>query len=103
MPKAAVGRAGVVLGVMEKQGLITPAEVAAANPADVALAPEPKQNSVRYFTDWALPQLDTLIDEGTEPIDVWTTLDLNMQRAADEAIRANTPGKCARGAGRTRP
>jgi penicillin-binding protein 1A len=91
--KAAVGRAGVVLDVMQKQGLITAAQVAAANPAKVVLAPEPKQNSVRYFTDWALPQLDTLIDEGTEPIDVWTTLDLRMQQAADEAIRANTPGK----------
>ncbi len=91
--KAAVGRAGVVLDVMLKQGLITPTDVAAANPANVTLAPEPKQNSVRYFTDWALPQLDTLIDEGGEPIEVWTTLDLGMQNAADEAIRANTPGK----------
>ncbi len=90
--KAAVGRANVVLDVMEKQGLLTATQVQAANPANVALAPEPKQNSVRYFTDWALPQLDTLIDEGNEPIDVWTTLDLNLQRAADEAIRANTPG-----------
>ena len=91
--KAAVGRAGVVLDVMLKQGIVTPAEVAAANPAKVVLAPEPKQNSVRYFTDWALPQLDTLIDEGGEPIEVWTTLDLGMQNAADEAIRTNTPGK----------
>ncbi len=91
--KAAVGRAGVVLDVMQKQGLISAADVAAANPAKVVLAPEPKQNSVRYFTDWALPQLDTLIDEGGEPIEVWTTLDLGMQNAADEAIRANTPGK----------
>ncbi len=91
--KAAVGRARVVLDVMAKQGLLTAAQVAAANPANVTLAPEPKQNSVRYFTDWALPQLDTLIDEGGEPIDVWTTLDLTMQRAADDAIRTNTPGK----------
>ncbi len=91
--KAAVGRANVVLDVMAKQGLVTSAEVAAADPSQVVLAPEPKQNSVRYFTDWALPQLDTMIDEGSEPIEVWTTLDLNMQRAADDAIRANTPGK----------
>ncbi len=89
--QAAVGRAGVVLAVMQEQGVITAAQVAAAAPAKVALAPEPKQNSVRYFTDWALPQLDSMIDEGTEPIEVWTTLDLAMQRQADEAIRANTP------------
>jgi len=90
--KAAVGRAEVVLGVMRDQGVLTAAQAAAAAPQDVKLAPEPRQNSVRYFTDWALPQLDLLIDEGTEPIDVWTTLDLGMQQAADEAIRRNTPG-----------
>ncbi|MFL6741474.1 MAG: transglycosylase domain-containing protein, partial [Sphingomicrobium sp.] len=45
------------------------------------------QNSVRYFTDWALPQLDTLIDETSEPIDVWTTLDPGMQVAADTPAR----------------
>ncbi|MES2290157.1 MAG: PBP1A family penicillin-binding protein [Pseudomonadota bacterium] len=89
--KAAVGRAGVVLEVMREQGVITAAQVAEASPGSIKFAPEPLQNSVRYFTDWALPQLDTLIDEGTEPIDVWTTLDLNMQRAADASIRANTP------------
>ena len=88
---AAVQRAKVVLGVMVKQDLISAQGAAAADPAKVALAPEPKQNSVRYFTDWALPQLDMMIDEGTEPIEVWTTLDLNMQRAADAAIRTNTP------------
>jgi penicillin-binding protein 1A len=46
---------------------------------------------VRYFTDWALPQLDGLIDETEKPIDVWTTLDLKMQRAATAAIIANVP------------
>ena len=90
--KAAVGRANVVLAVMEKNGTISPGEARSADPAKVKLAPEPQQNSVRYFTDWALPQLDTMISESTAPIDVWTTLDLGMQRAADAAIRANAPG-----------
>jgi penicillin-binding protein 1A len=89
--EAAVGRAGVVLAVMEKNGAITPGEAAAADPKAVKLAPEPRQNSVRYFTDWALPQLDLLIDETEKPLDVWTTLDLSMQRSADAAIRANAP------------
>ncbi len=89
--KAAVGRAGVVLQVMREQGVITDAQVARAAPESLKFAPEAQQNSVRYFTDWALPQLDTLIDESGEPIDVWTTLDLTMQRAADAAIGANTP------------
>lgn len=89
--KAAIGRAKVVLGVMADAGAITRAEAREADPAAVRIAPEANQNSVRYFTDWALPQLDTLVDETNAPIDVWTTLDLGMQRAADAAISANAP------------
>ena len=88
---AALGRAGVVLKTMQETGAITAAEAADADPEALALAPEPRQNSVRYFTDWALPQLDMLIDETQAPLEVWTTLDLNMQRQADAAIRANAP------------
>ena len=90
--EAALGRANVVLDVMLDAGVITPEQRRRARPADVELAAEPNQNSARYFTDWALPQLDTLIDESVEPLDVWTTLDLGMQRAATSAIQANTPG-----------
>ncbi|OQW77183.1 MAG: penicillin-binding protein [Proteobacteria bacterium ST_bin13] len=95
--EAAIGRAGVVIGIMQETGAITAEQAAAADPSSVKLAPEPKQNSVRYFTDWALPQLETLIDETTRPLEVWTTLDLPMQRAADEAIRGAAP-KNAQGA-----
>jgi penicillin-binding protein 1A len=89
--EAAMGRAGVVLETMQETGAITASEASDADVSGLKLAPEPKQNSVRYFTDWALPQLDTLIDETTEPLEVWTTLDLTMQRQADDAIRANAP------------
>jgi penicillin-binding protein 1A len=89
--QAARDRAKVVLEVMVDAGTITPNQAANAHLDDVVFAPEPKQNSVRYFTDWALAQLDTLIDEQNAPLDVWTTLDLRMQRAADDAIRQNTP------------
>ena len=90
--EAAVGRAGVVLKTMVETGAITERQADAADPGRVKFAPEARQNSVRYFTDWALPQLDTLIDEKQQPLDVWTTLDIDMQRSADRAIRADTPG-----------
>jgi penicillin-binding protein 1A len=90
--QAAVDRASVVLEVMAETGKISKAEAQATDPKTVQLAPEPKQNSVRYFTDWALPQLEVLIDETDAPLEVWTTLDLGMQRAADDAIRRNAPG-----------
>jgi len=89
--EAARDRSGVVLQEMAKNGFITPEVAAAANPAQVRIQQTTNNNSVRYFTDWALPQLDTLIDQTTDPIDVWTTLDPGMQVTADKAIRANAP------------
>jgi penicillin-binding protein 1A len=89
--EAARGRAGVVLQTMVNNGFISPAAAQNVDPARIVVQPTEKQNSIRYFTDWALPQLDTLIDETSEPIDVWTTLDTRMQAAADRAINANTP------------
>jgi penicillin-binding protein 1A len=76
---------------MVQNGFLSAAAAASADPATIRIQPPTKQNSVRYFTDWALPQLDTLIDETTQPIDVWTTLDPGMQRAAQRAISAQTP------------
>jgi penicillin-binding protein 1A len=89
--QAAIDRATVVVGVMQDAGMISAAEAAKVKPADVKMAKQQPQDSVRYFTDWVLPQLDGLIDETEKPIDVWTTLDLKMQRAATTAITANAP------------
>ena len=89
--EAARSRSAVVLQTMARNGFISDAVAASANPAEVRIQQPTKQNSVRYFTDWALPQLETLIDQSTDPIDVWTTLDPAMQVAADKAIQANAP------------
>jgi len=89
--EAARSRSGVVLQTMVRNGFITEKTAAAVNLAQVRIQQTTSQNSVRYFTDWALPQLDTLIDQTSEPIDVWTTLDPGMQVAADKSIRANAP------------
>jgi len=89
--QAAIGRAGVVLDLMVETGHVSASEAAAAAPNDVSLAPQPRRNSVRYFTDWTLNQLDLLIDETRAPIDVWTTLDLDMQSRAVDSVRAHTP------------
>jgi penicillin-binding protein 1A len=95
--EAAIGRAKVVLSVMEGNGDVTPAQAAAVDFAAIKFAAEKNQNSVRYFTDWALPQLDLLLPDNTQPIEVWTTLDPKMQAAATKAIETNTP-KGAQGA-----
>ncbi|MBX7458344.1 PBP1A family penicillin-binding protein [Qipengyuania sp. 1NDH17] len=87
---AAVGRAGVVLSLMREQGKISASE-ARVDVSAVKLKQETGTNSVRYFTDWALPQLDLLLPETFEPIEVWTTLDPGMQKAATAAVAGNAP------------
>ena len=94
---AAVGRAQVVLQTMQDAGTLSASEFAAIDLSKVTFAPEAGQNAVRYFTDWALPQLDLLVPENQEPIEVWTTLDIKMQQAASASVRANAP-KGAQGA-----
>ena len=89
--EAARSRSSVVLQTMVRNGFITANTAASVNPAEVRITQTTNQNSVRYFTDWALPQLETLIDDTSDPIDVWTTLDPGMQVAADKTIRANAP------------
>jgi penicillin-binding protein 1A len=89
---AARGRAGVALDLMQQNGVITPAQAADAHPENVAFVRNAgNTNITRYFTDWVLPQLDALIDERTQPLDIWTTIDPGMQRVAIAAINANVP------------
>ena len=89
--EAARDRSQVVLRTMAANGFITEQQAATVDPAKIQIQPTTKHDSVRYFTDWALPQLDTLIDETSEAIDVYTTLDAGMQQAAHQAVVANAP------------
>jgi penicillin-binding protein 1A len=90
-PEAARRRASTVIATMVEAGHITPAQAAAADPAAVRFAVSDRRAGARYFTDWVLTQLDTLIDETLEPLQVLTTLDASGQRAAEEAVAAETP------------
>ena len=95
---AAIGRAGVVLQTMVSNGVLSADEAAGINLKKVKMVEDrASQNSARYFTDWALPQLDLLLPENDQPIEVWTTLDPVMQRAATAAIAGFAP-KGAQGA-----
>jgi len=89
--QAAVDRAKVVLGLMQENGAISAQQAAAVDFKAIKFASEGGQNSARYFTDWALRQLDILMPEYDQGIEVWTTLDPAMQRAATDAIQKGTP------------
>ncbi|MDA0819325.1 MAG: PBP1A family penicillin-binding protein [Proteobacteria bacterium] len=87
---AAVARAQTVLRLMREQGYITP-QRASVDVDTVNLKTRLGGNSVRYFTDYVLPQLDLLLPETFEAIEVWTTLDTELQEQATASIRANAP------------
>jgi penicillin-binding protein 1A len=87
---AAVARAQTVLRLMREQGYITPQQ-ASVDVDAVNLKTRLGGNSVRYFTDYVLPQLDLLLPETFEAIEVWTTLDTELQEQATASIRANAP------------
>ena len=89
--EAAVSRAQVVLGLMIENGKVSAEQARGVDLKGIKFAQEGGQNSVRYFTDWALPQLDLLLGENTKPIEVWTTLDLKLQNSAASAIKNNVP------------
>ena len=90
-PQAAQTRAAIVLALMKQQEKVSAADAAAIDFKEIRFVAQPRETSVRYFTDWALAQLDTLTDETIRSLDVWTTLDLDMQQAADAAIDRFTP------------
>ena len=88
---AAIGRGQVVLGLMQENAKVTPQQAAAVDFKAIKFAQESGQNSVRYFTDWTLAQLDVLMNEYDGPIEVQTTLDVKLQNAAADAIQRNVP------------
>ena len=82
------GRAAVVIGLMEEQGYLTKAQAdeARANPA--VLSKAAKQRAGGYFADWVMETTpDYLARDTTEDVIIETTLDPDIQRKAEEALK----------------
>jgi penicillin-binding protein 1B len=82
-------RRDVVLGLMRDNGYLTgPAyESAVATPLKVSHTPLDNLQD-QYFVDFMNHELETrLEDRGNQARTVYTTLDPNLQKAADEAVR----------------
>ncbi|KXF78286.1 penicillin-binding protein [Paramesorhizobium deserti] len=84
---AARARANVVLSNMVQSGLMTEGQVVVArrNPANVV--DRGKDESPDYFLDWAFDEVKRIAaDQPQHSLLVRTTLDRNLQKAAEEAI-----------------
>jgi membrane peptidoglycan carboxypeptidase len=80
-------RAGVVIGLMEDQGLLSKAQAddARANPA--VLSEAAQSSGGGYFADWVMSTTPSFFgSETTEDVLMRTTLDPRIQTAAEEAL-----------------
>lgn len=89
-PDKAKERRGVVLRAMADAGYITSDAADRAQKEPLAVVARAVENEAPYFIDYIGDVLDTTYPGiGTRPgaLDIYTTLDLNMQRHAQEAVR----------------
>ncbi|MFT3975474.1 MAG: PBP1A family penicillin-binding protein [Amaricoccus sp.] len=87
--KLAQGRAGTIIGLMQDQGYLTAAqaEQARAHPAVLSAAAAAKAGGA--FADWIMSTgPDFLTRRTTEDIEIATTFDPALQRAAEDGLKA---------------
>jgi membrane peptidoglycan carboxypeptidase len=96
----AQSRADIVLGAMEREGFLTPAEAAAARARPAGLGRAAASVSGGHFADWAMDEGPAYLTEGTtEDVTLRTTFDPAAQRAAEEALAAVFAAEVKAGSG----
>jgi penicillin-binding protein 1B len=89
-PKRAIERRNVVLNAMAAEEFITPDDATRAAREPLQIVARAVDNEAPYFVDTVGQQMETAFPGVTtqpEAVSVYTTLDLNMQRAALDAVR----------------
>ncbi len=96
--EAAKYRQGIVLDQMAKYGYISEADAKAAKEADLQLAkPQEARNTdsvASYFVNYVIQAVSEKYDSDAiykEGLQVYTTLDLDMQKEAEAALKKNLP------------
>ncbi|TDK43956.1 transglycosylase domain-containing protein [Antarcticimicrobium luteum] len=84
----AQNRAGVIVGLMEDQGYLTTAEADQARRQPAELSEAAAARAGGYFADWVMDETPEFFgDKTTEDVIIKTTLDQNIQAAAEEAMK----------------
>ncbi|QBK31834.1 transglycosylase domain-containing protein [Roseitalea porphyridii] len=87
-PEAAEGRAQLVLSVMRDQGLVSDSEMTAALAQPKTRASRYWSGAHHYVADAVMEELPELIGKVRRDVIVDTTIDLDLQKAAEAAVRA---------------
>jgi penicillin-binding protein 1A len=86
--KRAQDRANVIIGLMEEQGYLEPAEANEARKFPAVLSAEAQSKSGGFFADWAMETApDFLTSTTTEDVIMHTTLDAKLQKDAEDALK----------------
>ena len=86
-PQGARARAGVVLSDMVEAGFLEDEQADAAKAKTVSIVTRPTRRRGRYFADWVRDQLPDYVGTGgNTDLVVGTTLDVDLQAAAESAI-----------------
>ena len=86
-PRGARQRAATVLSAMVAAGLLDQQQATVASASEVVIAVQPAQRHGRHFADWVRDQLPDYIGvAGSADLVVGTTLDLDLQAAAEQAL-----------------
>ncbi|MDK1377472.1 MULTISPECIES: transglycosylase domain-containing protein [unclassified Sinorhizobium] len=87
-PEAAEERAQVVLGAMREEGFITDAEIKTAMSQTPTKAKSFWSGAEHYVADMVMDQLPGMIGEINQDLVIDTTIDLTLEKKAEEAISA---------------
>jgi penicillin-binding protein 1B len=90
-PDTARVRRNVVLAGMLRDGAVTPEQARAAGDEPVAVAPLERADAIApYFIDYVSREVESRLADASEESEqnrrVYTTLDLDLQRVAEEAV-----------------
>jgi penicillin-binding protein 1B len=89
-PKRAIERRNVVLQTMAAEAFVTQDEVTRSSREPLQIVPRAVDNEAPYFVDLVSEQIGAAfagVTAQSEAVGVYTTLDLNMQGAALDAVR----------------
>jgi penicillin-binding protein 1B len=89
-PKRAIDRRNTVLQAMASEEFITADESVKAAREPLQILPRAVDNEAPFFVDMVGQQVEAAfpgVMAQTDPVSVYTTLDLNLQRAALDAVR----------------
>ena len=80
-------RSALVIRLMQEQGYLTrvEADIARANPATLSKAAQERAGG--YFADWIMADVPSFLTrDTTEDVEIRTTFDRNLQKAAEDAL-----------------